>query len=61
VLIDDIDVTGSFGGNGYSRYGIGPQGALVVVRPDGYVGAIASLDKVGELDTYFAPFMKISS
>ncbi|OJA18323.1 hypothetical protein AZE42_02802 [Rhizopogon vesiculosus] len=61
VLIDDIDVTGSFGGNGYSRYGIGPQGALVVVRPDGYVGAIASLDNVEELDTYFASFMKTSS
>lgn len=59
MLIDDTDVTGSFGGDGYSRYGVGPQGALVVVRPDGYVGAIAPLDKVEELDAYFAPFMKV--
>lgn len=59
VFIDDIDVTGSFGGQGYSYYGVGPEGALVVVRPDGYVGAIAPLDHVEELDTYFASFMKI--
>ncbi|KAG0700774.1 FAD binding domain-containing protein [Suillus ampliporus] len=59
VFIDDIDVTGSFGGQGYSYYGVGPEGALVVVRPDGYVGAIAPLDHVEELDAYFASFMKI--
>lgn len=59
VFIDDTDITGSFGGKGYSYYGIGPEGALVVVRPDGYVGAIAPLDHVEELDAYFASFMKI--
>ncbi|KAG1737215.1 FAD binding domain-containing protein [Suillus lakei] len=59
VFVDDIDVTGSFGGKGYSYYGVGPEGALVVVRPDGYVGTIAPLDHVEELDTYFASFMKI--
>ncbi|KAG1735887.1 FAD binding domain-containing protein [Suillus paluster] len=60
VFIDDIDVTGSFGGQGYSYYGVGLEGALVVVRPDGYVGAIAPLDRAEELDAYFASFMKIA-
>ncbi|KAG2040597.1 FAD binding domain-containing protein [Suillus americanus] len=59
VFIDDTDPTGSFGGEGYSDYGVGPEGALVAVRPDGYVGAIASLGHVAGLDAYFASFMKI--
>ncbi|KAG2102150.1 hypothetical protein BD769DRAFT_1393697 [Suillus cothurnatus] len=59
VFIDDTDPTGSFGGEGYSYYGVGAEGALVVVRPDGYVGAIAPLDHVEDLDAYFASFMKI--
>ncbi|KAG2114120.1 FAD binding domain-containing protein [Suillus clintonianus] len=59
VFIDDTDVTRSFGGEGYSYYGVGQEGALVVVRPDGYVGAIAPLDHVEVLNAYFASFMKI--
>ncbi|KAG1850916.1 FAD binding domain-containing protein [Suillus subluteus] len=61
VFFDDLDMSGSFGGTGYSYYGIGPEGAVVAVRPDGYVGAIAPLDHVEELDAYFASFMKISA
>ncbi|KAG1848096.1 FAD binding domain-containing protein [Suillus subalutaceus] len=61
VFIDDTDPTDTFGGEGYSYYGVGPEGALVAVRPDGYVGAIAPLDHVGDLDAYFASFMKISA
>ncbi|KAG2137579.1 FAD binding domain-containing protein [Suillus bovinus] len=61
VFIDDIDVTGSFGGKGYSYYGVGHEGALIAVRPDGYVGAIAPLDGVEELDAYFASFMKTAA
>jgi phenol 2-monooxygenase len=59
VFIDDTDPTGNFGGEGYSYYGVGPEGALVAVRPDGYVGAIVPLDHVGGLDAYFESFMKI--
>ncbi|KAF8555667.1 hypothetical protein OG21DRAFT_1410564 [Imleria badia] len=59
VLIDDTDVTGSVGGRGYSYYGIADEGAIVVVRPDGYVGTIAPLDGAAEIDEYFARFMKI--
>lgn len=37
----------------YEFFGVDPnQGALVVVRPDGYVGAIAQLGDVGRIDEY---------
>jgi len=58
VLIDDTDVTGTVGGRGYSYYGVSDEGAIVVVRPDGYVGTIVPLDGVTEIDAYFAQFMK---
>jgi len=42
----------------HERYGISRSaGALVVVRPDGYVGTIAPLDELAALDAYFAGFM----
>ncbi|KAI0291528.1 FAD binding domain-containing protein [Multifurca ochricompacta] len=58
VLLDDTDITGSRGGRIHERYGIDRfAGALVVVRPDGYVGTVAPLDKLATLDTYFSGFM----
>ncbi|KDQ61457.1 hypothetical protein JAAARDRAFT_150177 [Jaapia argillacea MUCL 33604] len=57
VYVDDIDFTGTKGGKAYSTYGIGSAGAFVVVRPDQYVGMIAPLDRVKDLDRYFAGFM----
>lgn len=30
---------------------------MVVVRPDGYVGLVSSLDEVGEVDEYFSGFL----
>lgn len=58
VLLDDTDVTGTRGGQIHERYGISRSaGALVVVRPDGYVGTIAPLDNLAALDAYFAGFM----
>ena len=58
VLLDDTDVTGTRGGRLHERYGISRNaGALVVVRPDGYVGTIAPLDELAVLDAYFAGFM----
>ena len=46
------------GGKAYSTYGIDPHaGAVVVVRPDGYVGLVAPIEDVGALNTYFAGFM----
>ncbi|KAJ9243874.1 hypothetical protein DTO169E5_2216 [Paecilomyces variotii] len=37
----------------YSIYGVDPSyGALVIIRPDGYVGTIAQLDDVGKVRKY---------
>ncbi|CAA7265147.1 unnamed protein product [Cyclocybe aegerita] len=58
VLIDDTDVRGAQGGDGYRNYGIGPDGAAVVIRPDGYVSMVAPLDAINELDIYFRAFIK---
>jgi phenol 2-monooxygenase (NADPH) len=58
ALLDDTDVTGTRGGKIHERYGISrTAGALVVVRPDGYVGTVVPLDKLTALDAYFAEFM----
>jgi phenol 2-monooxygenase len=62
VLLDDTDVTGARGGQIHERYGISRSaGAVVVVRPDGYVGTIAPLDELTSLDVYFAGFMLSAS
>ena len=46
------------GGQGYEAYGIDTKkGAIVVVRPDGYVGTLAPVDGVDVLASYFS-FMK---
>ena len=58
VLLDAIDVTGKKGGKVYEEYGVRPEGAVVVIRPDGYVASITSLDKPGALEKYFANFLK---
>ena len=31
-------------------------GAIVIVRPDGYVGMISPLDKISDIDVYFGSF-----
>ncbi|KAF8972769.1 FAD binding domain-containing protein [Flammula alnicola] len=60
ALIDDTDVTGKQGGNGYKTYGIQPNGGVVVVRPDGYVGMAAPLDGIADIASYFNSFLKLS-
>lgn len=58
MLLDDTDVTGSKGGHGYEAFGIDPkQITIVVVRPDGYVGAVAPSAAIADLDTYFGSFL----
>ncbi|KZT25320.1 hypothetical protein NEOLEDRAFT_1169502 [Neolentinus lepideus HHB14362 ss-1] len=56
VLLDDIDSTGKIGGGVYDKYGIGSEGAIVVIRPDGYVGVVAPLNDVTDLERYFSGF-----
>ncbi|KAI5114722.1 hypothetical protein M0805_001492, partial [Coniferiporia weirii] len=60
VFIDDIDVKNVRGGAAYKTFGIPPEGAVVVVRPDGYIGTVASPDDTKALDGYLAGFLKSS-
>lgn len=53
VFVDGLDMTKTRGGDAYKTFGIGSQGAAVVVRPDGYVGIVAPLDSPTALDGYF--------
>ncbi|KAL5513394.1 hypothetical protein ACEPAH_3793 [Sanghuangporus vaninii] len=62
VFVDDIDTQGLRGGRAYLTFGISPEGAVVVVRPDGYVGMVASLEGgAADIETYFTKFMKPST
>lgn len=57
VLLDDTDVTRRLGGGAYKRFGIDPRNVtLVIIRPDGYVGMIAPLSGLEDVDKYFAAF-----
>ncbi|KLO06801.1 hypothetical protein SCHPADRAFT_678024 [Schizopora paradoxa] len=57
VFVDDIEIKGINGGKAYESFGIGFEGAVVVVRPDGYIGSVLSLDDVQGLSDYFETFM----
>ncbi|KAI0738661.1 FAD binding domain-containing protein [Daedaleopsis nitida] len=58
VLLDDTDMYARAGAGGYDAYGIDPHaGAIVVVRPDGYVGIVAPFERVDHVNAYFAAFM----
>ena len=56
--MDDVEIKGISGGKAYTSYGISADGAVVVVRPDGYIGMIAPLDSAKEISEYFAGFLK---
>lgn len=57
MYIDDVEVRGLNGGKAYESFGVGPEGAVVVVRPDGYIGTILRLEDVQGLADYFGTFM----
>ncbi|KAI0738676.1 FAD binding domain-containing protein [Daedaleopsis nitida] len=58
VLLDDVDIHGISGGGGYKKYGIDEHaGAMVIVRPDGYVGMVAPLDAMPSINSYFSRFL----
>ena len=58
VVVDDaVDVHGHSAGGGYEKFGIdSSRGAIVVVRPDSFVGAVAPLQGVNALTEYFNGF-----
>lgn len=53
VLVDDTDLFEKRGGDVYKSFGIDTTGCAVIVRPDGYVGAVTSLDEPLAVDEYF--------
>ncbi|KAL4251566.1 PheA/TfdB FAD monooxygenase family protein [Abortiporus biennis] len=58
VLLDDVDMFQRTGGKGYAYYGIdSEQGVIVIVRPDGYVGMVSPLEKIEDVEAYFAGFL----
>ncbi|THU93886.1 hypothetical protein K435DRAFT_724952 [Dendrothele bispora CBS 962.96] len=61
AFLDDTNYTGQIGGKTYSTYGIGTSGAMVVVRPDGYVGMVTPLNGVADLSQYFTSFLRVPS
>jgi phenol 2-monooxygenase len=58
ALIDALDMTSTKGGKAHASFGIGTSGAVVIVRPDGYVGFISPLNTLQDINSYFASFMK---
>jgi phenol 2-monooxygenase len=50
-------MTGTQGGKAYESFGIAPSGAVVIVRPDGYVGFVSSFETARDIDDYFTSFM----
>ena len=56
--MDDKDISGIHGGDAYAKFGINPFGVVVIVRPDGYVGMVAPLDNLHDIDIYFSSFMR---
>lgn len=60
MFVDDITLEETQGGKAYEAYGIESSGAIIVVRPDGYVGCLSALDSMDEVNAYFAKFMKSS-
>ncbi|KAG8681363.1 hypothetical protein FRC08_015689, partial [Ceratobasidium sp. 394] len=58
VFMDDVAAYSNMGGGQlYKSYGIGPEGCIVVVRPDGFVGHVVPLDGADELDQWFTGIM----
>ena len=47
-------------GKGHEQLGLKDQGALVVVRPDGYVGLVASLAEGSDVSKYFEGFLTVA-
>ena len=57
VFADDQDIHGEHG-EAYRKCAIDEtKGALVVVRPDGYVGMVAELTNLDSVNAYFSGFM----
>lgn len=43
----------------YESYGVSSDGAIVVVRPDGYVALVTALEDIVAFEQYFSGFLKV--
>ncbi|PFH50293.1 hypothetical protein AMATHDRAFT_75697 [Amanita thiersii Skay4041] len=59
VFVDDTDPANRHPAEVYAKFGINPEGVVVIVRPDGYIGMVAPFDSITDIDSYFASFMKV--
>ncbi|KDQ19546.1 hypothetical protein BOTBODRAFT_102719 [Botryobasidium botryosum FD-172 SS1] len=57
AYIDAESFCGRVGGKLYAAYGVSNDGAIIVCRPDGYIGMIAALDGVDAVGAYFSGFL----
>ncbi|KDQ13605.1 hypothetical protein BOTBODRAFT_66580 [Botryobasidium botryosum FD-172 SS1] len=57
IFIDAETMCEHVGGNLYASYGVSDAGAIIVCRPDGYVGMVAALDDMAAIGKYFANFL----
>lgn len=58
VFVDDVSYHEGHG-HAYQNYGVDPtNGCMVVVRPDQYVSWIGELEDIGEMERFFAGFMR---
>ncbi|KAG8742962.1 hypothetical protein FRC10_000584 [Ceratobasidium sp. 414] len=54
VFVDDVAYAAvDGGGTAYQSFGIGAEGCAVLVRPDGHVAMVASLDGAGDVKGFF--------
>jgi len=58
VYTDDKSACGRVGGSFYADYGVSDDGAIIVCRPDGYVGMVAALDDLTAVESYFDKFLR---
>lgn len=56
IFVDDVSYHEGHG-KAYEGYGVGPEGCLVVLRPDQYVGFVGELEDVKGVEKYFGEFM----
>lgn len=57
--VAEMKVHGPAYGGLYSTYGVDQDtGAIVVVRPDGYVGIVCSIQSPSEADAYLSQCLK---
>ena len=54
VLVDDPSAPSA---GAYQTFGITEGGAVVAVRPDGYVGSVVALDDMKKLGEYLSGFL----